>query len=93
VQVESVCKKNNLKALRERYGIVQQEISVVGSVSGGTLVAIEKHGLYPTPETRGKILNALNLLTVQQRIECGAGVITESDIWPENKEDLCIHVL
>jgi DNA-binding XRE family transcriptional regulator len=66
--------KNKLRELRDQYSIVQQEITVVGKISGSTVVAIEKHGLYPSEETRNKLAQVLTAIT--------GVLITEQDIWP-----------
>ncbi len=69
---------NRLRELRELYGIVQQELVVEAGVSGSTLVAIEKHNLYPAyQETRDRIVGAMRRLSRAD--------ITESDIWPESE--------
>ena len=66
--------RNRLRELREEHGIVQQEVSVKGQISGGTLVAIERYGLYPSEETREKLAETLTILI--------GHVISVDDIWP-----------
>lgn len=71
-------RSNRLREIREEYGIVQQAVVAAGGFSGATMVAIEKHHLYPTnAETRQRLAEVLSELAGQE--------ITESSIWPESE--------
>ena len=71
---------NNLVEIRTRYGIMQQDLSIVGNFSLNTITGIEKHGNKPGVDTRHKLVVSLNALIAEKGF---SDIISERDIWPD----------
>lgn len=62
-----------LKSIRLAKGLPIVAVAVRARVGSGTIIAIEKHGHTPTPQTKHKIASALGVETAA--------------IWPNDRGD------
>lgn len=70
---------NHLREVRERLGIVQQQLAVASGTTEAGLTKIEKWNHHPTQETRQKIIEALSVISGTN--------ISEQDIWPNSTDE------
>jgi Predicted transcriptional regulators len=58
-------KLNNIKELREEYGITYDKISKIGRISKSTIFSVENHYSIPNQRTIMKICKGMNLPAVE----------------------------